>query len=203
MSFKVLGLSGKAGSGKDYLTTNFLRPAGFYQFSLAWHFKIWLAGQGKWTYDDVFKHKPPEVRADLQAEGTERGRLVYGEDIWCNVTANWMQLLHDTWGIERYVIADIRFPNEVALVQRLGGKVFRLSARERIAASALTAEARLHPSETSLDDYPYFDGFVANDSADEGTEVNQLIALMKRSGWNDVASDMWSRFVAAEHSLPA
>ncbi|TFH49103.1 MAG: hypothetical protein E4H01_04970 [Lysobacterales bacterium] len=166
----IVGISGKAGSGKDFLAKTVFAPAGFKSWSLAWHFKVWLAGQGQATYEEVFHTKPPHVRDLLQQEGTERGRNVYGENIWCDTAAMWITLLHEVWGADRFVIPDIRFPNEVAMVQRLGGKVIRLCAPERVATSSLLAEARAHPSETALDNYMDFDLIVFNDPGDTPLE---------------------------------
>lgn len=163
---KILGISGKAESGKDFLTTNIIMPKyGYKQFSFAWHLKCGLVGKGLATYEEVFHTKPPHVRKEMQLEGTERGRDVYGIDIWTKTTAAWMQLLSDSWGVDKFVISDVRFPNEVEFIQSLGGKVIRLTAPNRTANSKLSAEARAHESEIALDDYPLsnFDAVVNND----------------------------------------
>ena len=163
MTLNVVGISGKAGTGKDFLATTVFAPAGFKPWSLAWHFKIWLVGQGKATFEEVFDTKPPHVRKLLQQEGTELGRNVYGENIWCDTTAAWITLMARMWSVENIVIPDVRFPNEVAMVHRLGGKVVRVHAPARAAAASLSAEAREHPSETALDDFTGFDLVVQND----------------------------------------
>lgn len=159
----VIGLSGRANAGKDFIANKYFRPQGFYQVSLAWHFKIWLASKGEATYEEVFFSKPPKVRSLLQIEGTEKGRDVYGKDIWCETTYNWIRLYEELWGFSKFVIADVRFPSEVEFIQRKGGKVFRLLAPNRIKDSKLSEEARQHPSETSLDGYTKFDDYIFND----------------------------------------
>ena len=60
--YRVLGISGKAGSGKDYLYLNYIKPLGFYQISLAWHFKADLIGKGALTFEEAFVTKPPHIR---------------------------------------------------------------------------------------------------------------------------------------------
>ena len=78
----VIGLSGKAGSGKDYVAkTCFVQDRGFKNVSLAWHFKIECISRGHATYEEVFVTKPPRVRKLLQILGTEEGRDVWGNDI--------------------------------------------------------------------------------------------------------------------------
>lgn len=163
---KLLGISGKAEAGKDYLTTNIIVPKyGYKQFSFAWHLKCTLVGKGVATYDEVMKTKPPHVRTEMQLEGTERGRMVYGENIWTKTTLAWLQLLEESWGFDKFVISDVRFPNEVEFIQSMGGKVIRLHAPDRTKNSKLSLAARLHDSEIALDNYPVgnFDAVVHND----------------------------------------
>lgn len=160
---QVVGISGKAETGKDYLVEQVLRPLGFFQVSLADHLKTFAVGKGLVTYEEAFHTKPPHVRHILQQEGTERARNVYGEHVWCETMAAWIRLLHERNRVTRFVLADVRFPNEVAFVQRLGGKVIRLNAPERAANSKLSAEARLHSSETALDGFVGFDAVLNND----------------------------------------
>lgn len=163
VNFEVVGLSGKAGSGKDYIAQNVLIPLGYSQFSFAWHFKVWIVGTGQATWDEVFVTKPPHVRKLLQEEGTERGRNVYGQNVWCETAGVWMRVLAENSGITKFVIPDVRFPNEVEFVQSLGGVVWRIHAPERVARSNLSEEARHHISETALDDYTGFNSVIAND----------------------------------------
>jgi hypothetical protein len=184
MKYKVIGLSGKAGSGKDYLTNKYFVPLGYKQFSLAWHFKISLCGRGTFTYDDVFYHKPPIVRRELQLEGTERGRNVYGEDVWCKTMFGWFELLSETWGINQFIVADIRFPNEVKFVQQMGGKVFRIDADDRVEDNKLTLEARQHISETALDEYDGFDDFIINTRRFENEMDRHMAKLIDRHNLN-------------------
>jgi hypothetical protein len=166
---RIIALSGKAGTGKDYLHEHYLQPRGFQRVALADHFKLWIVGQGLATYEEVFFTKPPHVRELLQQEGTKRGRDVYGEDIWCNTLAAWLRHWERTWGMSSFAVTDVRFPNEVRYIQSLGGKVIRLVAPVRAAASTLSREAKQHISETALDDFTGFNGFLLNDPEDIGS----------------------------------
>lgn len=177
MNIKVIGISGKSGTGKDHITQNFIRPHGFYQWSLAWHFKVGIVGKGLATHDEVFYTKPPHIRKELQLEGTERGRMVYGENLWCDTAREWMVLLKEQWGIDKFVIADVRFPNEVEFVQNMGGKVARIVAPKRAESNSLSTEARLHVSETALDDFTGFDHIINNDP-DDSSFVSHQISLI-------------------------
>jgi hypothetical protein len=189
---QLIGLSGKAGVGKDWVAQQLLVPQGFRPWSLAWHFKTWVVGRGLATYDEVFHTKPPAVRHLLQQAGTEEGRAVYGEDIWCATAAAWLQVMAEHWDQQGIVVPDIRFPNEVAFIERLGGHVIRVAAPGRAAASPLTAAARAHVSETAVDDYPFVD-VLHNDPDASPTPEAQMHALFDRWGWtyHDWQRDQW------------
>lgn len=180
MNIKVIGLSGKAGSGKDYIASHIITPKyGYVPFSIAWHVKANLVGKGALTYEEAFITKPPHARHLLQQEATESGRDVYGEDMWLRAADSWMRTIYESWGIQRFVLPDIRFPNEVEYIKKMGGKVFRIVAPNRVARSPLTDEARNHYSETALDDYPIdkFDGIIYNDIGQEDTLLERIESL--------------------------
>jgi hypothetical protein len=179
MSIKVIGISGKSGTGKDYISQTFFRPAGYHHWNLAWHFKVWTVGKGLATHEEVFYTKPPHIRKELQLEGTERGRMVYGDDLWCNTAKEWFVLLNEHTGIDKFVISDVRFPNEIEFIRNMGGKVARIHAPKRAESNSLTPEARLHISETALDDYDDFDYIIHNDPEAEpyvGDVMSRIIS---------------------------
>ena len=183
----VVGISGKSGAGKDYVADHALVTMGFRKFSMAWHMKAFVVGKGLATFDEVFHTKPPHVRTLLQEEGTERGRLVYGEDVWCRTVAAWIRLFSEEWGEYRFVIPDIRFNNELEMVYHFGGKLIRVEAPCRVAASALTPDQRAHASETSLDEV-HPDLYVLNDYIDEDAAV-QHTQLEVQTWWPTLGED--------------
>jgi len=165
----VIGLSASAGTGKDYVG-KLIKQRGFYNVSLAWHFKIHCISHGDATYEEVFDTKPPRVRRLLQILGTEQGREVWGEDIWVNTLFAWMTLYHKDWDMDKFVIPDVRFPNELRAIQRLGGRVYRVTG-DRL--GDLTEEAWSHTSEQSLtDDMDLYDGFINNN---QGSNLDEQI----------------------------
>lgn len=190
---QLVGVSGKAGSGKDFFVQNVLRPLGFIPWGLADHFKVWLASQGRWTYEEVFHTKPEPVRRDLQQEGTERGRNVYGENIWVDTMLTWMRRLNENAGLSRFACSDVRFPNERAGVEQNGGIVIRMVAPERVKHSPLTPEQRLHPSETALDAQPWT-YMIYNDVGMTVAGLRQQFQqICYDAGWAGIASDSLSR----------
>lgn len=174
-SVDIVGLSGKARSGKDYLARTVVVPQGYLPLSLANHFKISAAAknpllliQELWETD-----KSDEMRRFLQEEGTERGRNVYGENIWLRHAELWMYYF-GLFGMTKFVFPDLRFENEVEWVQGLGGRVFRIQGR-----GGLTGDAAAHPSETALDDYVGFDARIDNSPENERWVINDLTAALQ------------------------
>ena len=181
----LIGLSGKAGSGKNYLARQVLAPLGWLECALADEIKIRGVAVGAGTYEEMFHQKPPTVRTWLQQEGTERGRMVYGEDCWVDAMMARLTRVKETWGFDRFVVTDVRFPNEVKAIQDRGGWVFRIEAPERAAASPLSVASREHESEMALDDFADFDGWIYNDPIYAKTVVWQLHVHLMRAGVGD------------------
>lgn len=166
MGLQIIGISGKAGSGKDYLANTYLRPLGFRPIALADQIKALAVGRGHCTYQEAWHTKPPEVRKLLQQLGTELGRNTFHENVWVDTLGAWLELFGEKWGEERFVVTDVRFPNEVEGIQKLGGFVVRMWAPDRVADNGMPDALRLHPSETALDAFdplvdpqgnPYYD----------------------------------------------
>jgi hypothetical protein len=178
--FEVVALSGKSGSGKDYLAKSVFGDLGYKQFSLAWHKKVELVGRGALTHDDAFVIKDFYAREMIKYEHNELGRHVHGLAVWVNTAVEWMRLLHETYGIEKFVIADIRRPDEMDALKALvpDVKVFRVSAPLRESFSPLTPEQKIHETETALDHYTGFDGIIFNDPDYEGTQIQQITDLL-------------------------
>lgn len=173
---KIIALSGKAESGKDWLTRHVLLPRGYFQISFADQFKIGAIGKGFATYEEAYVTKPAEVRNFLQDEGTKRGRDLYGKDIWINTAFAWMHLFEVRNGIDKFVVADVRFRNEADAIRRKGGIVIRIDAPSRSAGSKLTPEQRAHESETDLDNYSF--DYRVFDDCDDDTGVRELESII-------------------------
>lgn len=91
-----------------------------------------------------------EIRGLLQRLGTEAGRETLWDSIW--VDAAFVNL--DPNG--KYVVTDMRFPNEMEAIQHRDGWTWRI-VRPGV------GPANNHPSETSLD-LARFDEYLFNDS---------------------------------------
>lgn len=165
-NLSLIGLSGKAGAGKDYVATNCLKD--YFKISLADHFKNDIVGKKIFTYEEVYYTKPVHVRHELQQIGTEQGRNVYGEDVWINCIEAWMYSIYRKNGITKFCIPDVRFENEARWINLLGGINVSISSnRGRI---GMDETAKAHASEAGFSE-DIIDYVLCND---EGTDLATL-----------------------------
>lgn len=86
-----------------------------------------------------------EARSLLQKLGTEVGRQMFDENVWVNIIA---RKIDDLRGAGHpVVVTGIRFPNELRMVDELGGKSVWI---ERPSDGLEAAPAAAHASETSI-----------------------------------------------------
>lgn len=177
----IIGVTGKLGSGKDYITNNVIIPVlekvgyRYLQCAFADQIKVNVMTKSNVSYEDVYENKTPESRRMLQIEGTEVGRS-NNKDIWVNYIDNWINI-HNKRGINVFVVSDVRFKNEYKFVKSYGGLVLKVVARNRneIRLSnesngdvELYEKISKHASECDLDDYKNenYDMVILNDTTD-------------------------------------
>lgn len=182
----IVGLIGEAGTGKNFVAEQVFASYGFFPWAFAWPLKMQVIGREQASYYETMVSKPPEIRTLLQLEGTENGRGVYGDNLWVNTTLAWLETLSDAWDIQDFVITDVRFANEAQLIRDLGGKVYRISAPDRSAASGLNATQRAHASETELNTIEP-DAVIINDINTSLEDLHtQVVDLLVRDHlWHD------------------
>ena len=157
---KIIGLSGKAGAGKDWLA-GLLRPAGYIPWAFALPMKA--AGFGAGFTRLELHQKPERVRKWLQEYGTQKHRNRYRQDFWIRAAEFWLEHLAKLGAVEKIVMTDVRFPNEAEWVRGQGGHCVRLWHSQGDMVPGLTGgsprvyplrgtPAANHPSETALDD---------------------------------------------------
>lgn len=183
---EIIGVSGKLGSGKNYITenilVNLLKPKRTVMLAFADHLKIEVIAKDNVSYERVFIKKDTESRLKLQRRGTEEGRNVYGEDIWINTIAQWMRVFVER-GIERIIILDVRFKNEADFIKSIGGTLIRVNADDRTKQKYIEEtnnnlieieKIKKHPSETDLDDYTKFNFYIDNSISNEDNVINDI-----------------------------
>jgi hypothetical protein len=148
----IIGICGRAGSGKSTAAEHLIRRHGFERVKFAGPLKAMTAalleqmgaGEPMEFIEGVFKETPIPALGDkttrhvMQTLGTEWGRDVMGEDFWVNLARARIQSLIED-GHNRIVIDDVRFENEAQMIRDLGGNVVALTDRG--------VEVGNHPSE--------------------------------------------------------
>jgi len=189
----LISVSGTLGSGKDYVAENLLLPLisnSVSKMAFADHIKINVASQDP----DVSLRqclegdKSTELRRKLQIAGTEKGRDLYGPNIWVTTLENWIRLrrLRDRTP-DVVLVTDCRFPNEAKWIEDNGGLLIRIHApsrnvfalkRESGGCSDAYEAIKGHISETALDDYP-FKYIVNNEPEFQLTVGHQILEIVK------------------------
>jgi dephospho-CoA kinase len=168
---KLIGLSGKLGSGKNYIAEKIISP----------HFKdkynILIIGFGdqvknelyardtSLTYDLLYDHKTFESRKKLQEYATENGREKYNQDMWIRGLDMQINTFKERSPKECLVIiCDVRFINEAEYIKNKNGLLFRIDANERTELRYIKESSNNiekydsisnHKSETELDNYKF------------------------------------------------
>jgi phosphomevalonate kinase len=146
-----IGISGKMGSGKDYIIENYLKPyietklnKKCLILSFADMIKINLMVHNNIQLNELYGKKTNTIRKLLQIQGTEKGRNVFGEDIWIKYVKSFAEL-HMSRGIDIILIPDVRFINEYNFIKN-NGIVIRIEAPNR-------NEKRLQEESTNIEEY--------------------------------------------------
>jgi hypothetical protein len=158
--YTVVALAGKANSGKDYLADEVLiQEFGFLPLSLAMWFKSEGVEFEDLPFEETFGEQPKsdETRDFYQKRGTEQGRQKHGKDVWINMVEMKMYYFKQH-GFNKFVITDARYPNEFDWVHNFCGKVYRIHGR----GGAENKQAKNHDSETKMDNYSNYDGYIDN-----------------------------------------
>ena len=175
INMEIYGILGHQGVGKNYLAEKVLPEIlpnkQYLVVALADHFKIDAINKHGLSYDKVYGKKDFKTRKKLQEIGTEEGRYIYGDKIWINTLETWMTTFY-TRGIERFIIPDLRFQNEVNWIKKLNGTVIKIVSEERFnirlqnetnGDSKKIEEIKNHPSESGIDKIINFDFQINND----------------------------------------
>lgn len=179
----VIGLAGRAGSGKDTAAAYLSSCHAFERYAFAEPMRDMLeqmliaAGLDyAYLFEPHLKERPiPGIdvsyRHLAQTLGTEWGRKLIGEDFWLRL-ADCALGFPDSPIHDRIVVSDVRFPNEADWVRKRGGIVVRID-RE-------VAPVRDHISEQLLDQIEPFRRIDNTGSIDQLTEqLDELLRSVK------------------------
>lgn len=133
----IIGITGLKGSGKDTAALALVAYKGYHLVKFADGLKIMMRallkyagikpelveeaieGEHKETLMQVLDWRSP--RYAMQTLGTEWGRNLISENLWVRICETRCRQFDDV------VISDVRFPNEVKMIQYQGGKIIRIS----------------------------------------------------------------------------
>lgn len=155
MKAKLIGITGKAGAGKDSLADAMVQEFGAVKHNFAlplkqmlnvlmgWQMKDWDNREFKEAEIDWLNNTSPRKMA--QYLGTEWGRNLIDPDLWVKIA---MMKYHDHAfrHSEPFVIPDVRFDNEARTIRSLGGVVIRIVRPGVGAVSAHVSEAGVNDS---------------------------------------------------------
>ena len=188
----IIGISGKLGSGKDYMTNNVIIPvleqyahkskdnAKYLQCAFADQIKVNVMVKNNVLYSDVYESKTAESRLLLQKEGTD-ARKLDNPNIWVDYLANWINVYYNR-NITTFVISDVRYKNEYNFIKNNDNDTIGLMikvvaptrnenrlTRESNGNDFIYNKIKSHPSECDLDDLPdeHFDLIIHNDPEDK------------------------------------
>lgn len=175
----VLGMSGKLGVGKNYVSDKYIIPKlmtiylekGFtvipYYFSYGSFIKSELYAKdtiGDLSFYNLFVQKTSEIRHRLQTYGTDICRNNVRKDMWIRHVHMWINIQQYQLDqlpeniknniIPLFVIQDVRFENEYNFVKSFKNHILiRVESHTRnLIRSQFENSNAKHLSETSLDD---------------------------------------------------
>lgn len=152
---KLIGLTGRAGSGKDTVAQFLCETQGFVQIALADPLRAGLKAMLHLTdaelCDRALKERPLDwlgrsPRALLQTLGTEWGRHQVAPDLWLRVAARRIAAIRASkpcLHIAGVVVSDIRFDNEAEWLRAQGGELWQIVRP----GAGLDGATATHPSE--------------------------------------------------------
>lgn len=131
----LVGLCGAAGAGKSTVAHYLEATHQLHHVALAdpiinmLHTLLAEAGVGgEWITERALKEQPSSIgysyRHLAQTLGTEWGRKGLDDGIWTRIAAH--KIAHAAQHGHSVVVSDVRFPNEAAWLQSLGGTLVRI-----------------------------------------------------------------------------
>ncbi len=142
----LLGISGKLGVGKNYITENYLVPKliehlsnqhvqyvpYFFSFGTQVKVELYSRDTGDYlNYNNLFNKKTKYSRTSLQQYATENGRDKYRKDMWIRAIDMWIGVQMSNLEVVNkhlvrkivpiFVVEDVRFENEYEYIKSNSG----------------------------------------------------------------------------------
>lgn len=152
MATKLIGLTGKAGSGKDTVGQYLHKWANAYTLAFAFPLKEALAAMGfpepkdREAKEAVIAGFSFSWRELAQTLGTEWGRA-RDPDLWLKLAMQEVDRIQAVRSHSLVVITDVRFENEAAAIRERGGQIWHITGRE----AQMLGATKSHVSEQGLE----------------------------------------------------
>lgn len=177
----LLGVSGKLGVGKNYITEHYIVPKLIqklsninvqyvpYFFSFGTQVKIELYSRDTSSfldYNNLFVNKSKDSRSSLQKYATENGRDVYRKDMWIRAIDMWIKVQLNNINIINthlttklvpiFVVEDVRFENEYNYIKSNSGilvlvESFQRNFQKNLSELLNNSNETVHESEKGLE----------------------------------------------------
>lgn len=139
----LIGIAGRARSGKDTVANFIIAAIGGYRYSFADPIRAMLSPLGVDMNDPYWQARKEDIipalgvspRRMMQTLGTEWGRNLINPDLW--IIMAHQRLLQNGPGM---VIPDVRFENEAAWIRKHGGRIIHVIRPEAKAVEAHASE---------------------------------------------------------------
>ena len=140
----LIGITGRAGVGKDTLADRLVALHGYTKYSLATPIKALLNARFGWDMEQWIDRNWKEnghaggysPRSWAQWLGTEVGRTIAGADVWVNLMAD----AYQECGVNM-VVPDVRFDNEARCIENMDGVIIKLERPDAPSVNAHVSEA--------------------------------------------------------------
>lgn len=147
----LIGITGRARSGKDTVANFIVAAVGGYRYSFADPIRAMLIPLGVDMSDPYWQARKEEPipalgvspRRMMQTLGTEWGRQLINPDLWLIMAHQ--RLLQSGPGM---VIPDVRFDNEVAWIRKHGGRIIHVIRPDAKAVEAHASEDGIEMQDT-------------------------------------------------------
>jgi hypothetical protein len=177
----LLGVSGKLGVGKNYITEHYIVPKLIrqlsnidvqyvpYFFSFGTQVKIELYSRdtsSSLEYNNLFVNKSRDSRSSLQKYATENGRDVYRKDMWIRAIDMWIKVQLNNLNVINthlttklvpiFVVEDVRFENEYNYIKSNSGilvlvESFQRNFQKNLSELIDNDKNNIHESEKGLE----------------------------------------------------
>lgn len=155
---KLIGISGKMGTGKDYVANliKIMYPC-YKIMPFAYNVKKVVSIITGTTIEDNIERKGKssiprgfnKTLATYQQIIGQGMRDLISQDVWINV------IMKNVWPCK--IIPDVRYLSELKAIEKEGGIIIRLERNEKDRLATIGNDGRdyVHSSETELDSYPF------------------------------------------------